>query len=319
MAGARDVEGQVAALDALRGQIAEVTEIRLRKALKDRNNFLVAKAARMAGELRLTSLTGELAAAFHRHMPESGNDPAKTDPQCWAKNDIAKTLATFEFQEYEMFLAGMRHHQLEPVWGGRSDTAGALRGTCALALVQCREVNSNRLLGWLTELFADEDRTVQLEAARAVEQVGSDSAMLLLKLRAELASGSADVLGACYGGVLRLEGPAAIPWAAKFLAAADDAAAEAALAIAETRTAEAFDVLKAAFTSGAGAGEPWFRGALLSAIALTRQPAAVEWLLERIEQGGRNGVEAHEAVCRSGPSNAVLERLTKLGKPCAAG
>ena len=232
---AKGFEEQAATLDALRGQSAEAAEPVLRKALQQRNNFLVAKAARVAGELRLTSLIAELAAAFRRFMPESGNDPAKTDPQCWAKNDTAKTLAAFEFQDQELFLAGMRHRQMEAVWGGRSDTAGALRGTCALALVQCREVNSTRLLGWLTELFADEDRTVRVNAARAIEQVGSDSAMLLLKLRAELASDEADVLGACYGGVLRLEGPSAIPWAAKFLAKGDDAAAEAALAIAETR------------------------------------------------------------------------------------
>jgi len=317
VAKARGIEEQAAALEALRHEPAPVAEAALRKALAQRNNFLVAKAARVACDLRLTSLTAELAASFCRYMPESGEDPAKTDPQCWAKNDIAKTLAAFEFQEHEVFLAGMRHHQLEAVWGGRSDTAGALRGTCALALVQCREVNSTRLLVWLTELFADANETVQVNAARAVEQVGSDAAMLMLRLRAELASGSPELLGTCYGGVLRLDGPSAIPWAAKFLAAADDAAAEAALAIAETRTAEAFEVLKKTFVGKGAAGEPWFRGALLSAIALTRQEAAVEWLIARIRQGGREGAEAHQALCRSGPSNAVVERLRELGRPCA--
>jgi hypothetical protein len=142
--------------------------------------------------------------------------------------------------------------------------------------------------------------------------------MLLLKLRAELASDEADVLGACYGGVLRLEGPSAIPWAAKFLAKGDDAAAEAALAIAETRALEAFEVLRTTLAARAAVTDPWYRSALLSAIALTRQPCAVDWLLERIGQDGRDAAEAHEALCRSGPSNAVLERLAKLGKPCAA-
>jgi len=314
MATAKGLEEQAAALDQLRDQPAEVAELQLRKALAQRNNFLVAKAARMAGEFRLTSLTEEIAAAFRRFL----DDPVKTDPQCWAKNDTAKTLAAFEYQEHELFLAGLRHRQWEPVWGGRSDTAGALRGTCVLALVQCREVNSTRLLGWLIELFTDENPTVRVEAARAVEQVGSDAAMLLLKLRAELASDEPELLGACYGGVLRLEGPVAIPWAAKFLAAADDAAAEAALAIAETRTMEAFDLLKATFESKGSPRDEWFRGALLSAIALTRQPAAADWLLDRIERGGRDGAEAHDALCRSGPPNAVIERLKQLGKPCAA-
>ncbi|HEX9201944.1 MAG TPA: hypothetical protein VF865_20480 [Acidobacteriaceae bacterium] len=318
MAAAKGFEEQSAALDRLREQSAELAQTALRKALQQRNNFLVAKAARIAGELRLTSLTAELASAFLRFMPESGDDPVKTDPQCWAKNDIGKTLAAFEYQEHELFLVGMRHHQMEPVWGGRSDTAGALRGTCALALVQCRQVNSTRLLGWLTELFADEDSTVRVNAARAVEQVGSDAAMLLLKLRAELASDSAELLGACYGGVLRLEGPSAIPWAARFLSAADDGAAEAALAIAETRTPQAFDLLKSTFDGKRALMDPWFRGALLSAIALTRQQAATDWLLGQIENGGRDGAEAHDALCGSAPTNAVLQQLKKLRRPCPA-
>ena len=228
----RGIEEQAAALEMLRTRPLAEAEPALRKALQHRNNFLVAKAARLAAELGLKSLVPDLAAAFPRFMPESGEEPGKSDPQCWAKNDIAKALAAFEFQESALFLAGMRHRQPEATWGGQTDTAGALRGTCALALVQCREVNSFRLLGWFTELFADPDLTVQVNAARAVEQVGSDAAMLLLKLRAELGSGPPELLGACYGGVLRLEGPAAIPWAAKFLAAEDDTAAEAAFAIA---------------------------------------------------------------------------------------
>jgi hypothetical protein len=220
----------------------------------------------------------------------------------------------------------MKHHQFEATWGGETDTAGALRGTCALALVQCREVNGLRLLGWFTELFADPDLTVQVNAARAVEQVGSDAAMLLLKLRAELASGAPELLGACYSGVLHLEGPSAIPWAAKFLAAGDDASAEAAIAIAETRTSEAFELLKTTFNRAGRIPvptrrrdedpEPWFRETLLSAIALTRQDASIDFLIGLIQTGGRDASAAHEALCRSAPSNATLDRLKQLGKPC---
>jgi HEAT repeat protein len=324
---ARGIEEQAAALEALRTLPPQEAEPAVRKALQNRNNFLVAKAARLAAELGLKSLVPDLAAAFPRFMPEGG-EPAETDPQCWAKNDLAKALAAFEFQEHALFLAGMKHHQYEATWGGETDTAGALRGTCALALVQCREVNSLRLLGWFTELFADPDLTVQVNAARAVEQVGSDAAMLLLKLRAELASGAPELLGACYSGVLHLEGPSAIPWAAKFLAAGDDASAEAAIAIAETRTPEAFELLKSTFTRAGHSinptrfgdrifdSDPWFADTLLSAIALTRQDAAVDFLIDLIQSGSRNASAAHEALCRSAPSNATLDRLKQLGRPC---
>ena len=66
----------------------------------------------------------------------------------------------------------MHHIQLEPVWGGRSDTAGTLRATCALALVQCRSVIETDLLAHLIELLADKDKAVRTECARAIEQVG---------------------------------------------------------------------------------------------------------------------------------------------------
>ena len=305
------IEEQAAALEALRHVSPQLAETGLRKALQHRNNFLVAKAARLIADLKLTALTPHLAAAFTRFL----DNPVKSDPQCWAKNDTAKALAALEYQEHELFLHGMRHIQLEPVWGGTADTAGPLRGTCALALVQCRALNSVRLLTLLTELFADKEIPVQVNAARAVEQVGSDAAMLLLRLRAELASGEPELLGACYSGVLHLEGPSAIPWAAKFLPPEDDAAAEAAIAIAETRTPEAFATLKASF---ARARDPWFRTALLSAIALTRQDEAFTWLLTLIEREDRDSKDAHEALCRASPPNPILDRLHKLNKPCTS-
>ena len=304
----RGFEEQSAALEALRTLPTAEAEPGLRRALQLPNNYLVAKAARLVAQLHLTSLTEALAEAFHRFLAEK--DQAKSDPQCWAKNDLAKTLATFEYQDHDLFLAGMRHHQWEPTWGGQTDTAGALRGTCALALVQCRGVNSNRLLGWFTALFADTDATVRVNGARAIEQIGSDAAMLLLKLRAELGSETApEVLGACYTGVLHLEGPSAIPWAAKFLAAEDDAAAEAALAIAETRTPEAFATLRSTFDAPTRKRDPWFRATLLSAIALTRQEAATDFLLARIPDGDK---EAREALERSSPSTAILARLQNI-------
>ncbi len=291
MVAKRKFDAELAELEALREGSPEAAEPALAKALLLRNNFLVAKAASLAMHHGLTGLTANLAAAFPRFL-ENG---AKVDPQCWAKNALAKTLAAFEYQDAELFLRGMRHIQMEPVWGGTSDTAGTLRGTCALALVQCRELNSHRLLELLIPLFADKELPVRVNAARAIEQVGSDSSALLLRMRAELGSDEAELLGACYSGVLALEGAAAIPWAAKFLAAEDDAAAEAAMAIAQTHTPEAFAVLRGAF---ARVRDPWFRAALLSAMALTRQQEATEWLLQQVSEGESWAEDAQAALCR---------------------
>ena len=51
-----------------------------------------------------------------------------------SKNALSRSLATLEHPDAGVFLRGMRHIQMEPIWGGRSDTAGTLRATCALAL-----------------------------------------------------------------------------------------------------------------------------------------------------------------------------------------
>jgi hypothetical protein len=309
MPAKRNFDGELATLEALRDLSPEAAKPQLEKALNLRNNFLVAKAAALTLHHRLTGLTPNLAAAFQRFLENS----AKSDPQCWAKNALAKTLAAFEYQEPEFFLSGMRHIQLEPIWGGSADTAGTLRGICALALVQCRELNSHRVLTLLTPLFADKELSVQVNVVRAVEQVGTDSAALLLRLRAELGSDAPELLSACYSGVLALEGSAAIPWFARFLPAEDDSAAEAAMAIAQTHTPEAFHLLRATFLK---ARDAWFRTAVLSAIALTRRQEATDWLLDLIANEPSHAADAHQALCRSAPPTATLERLQQLGRPC---
>ena len=149
MPGKRSFEDQLAALDALRQQPAAAAIEPLRKALAHRNNYVVARSADLVREFALTDLTAELLSAYDRFF----TDPVKTDPQCWAKNALSRALATFEHQEPAVFLRGMRHIQNEPVWGGRSDTAGTLRATCALALVQCRSLSETELLNHLIELF----------------------------------------------------------------------------------------------------------------------------------------------------------------------
>ncbi len=309
MPGKRSFEEQIAVLDRLRGLPLEDCAAPLRKALENRNNFVVAKAADLIRQLNAESARDQflptLLLAFDRFF----ENPVKTDPQCWAKNSISRTLAAFEHQDAAVFLRGMHHIQPEPVWGGSSDTAGTLRATCALALVQCRSLAESELLAHLVDLFADKDKSVRAEVARAIEQMGSSSAALLLRLRAALASDEPEVLGACYSGILRIEGVSAIPWIGKFLAGADDAAAEAALALAGTRSPQAFALLRQSFDAQS---DPWFLSVLLSAIALTRQDAAVEFLLDLVRTESLQAEAAIEAILRSAPSPELTKQLEEL-------
>ena len=305
MPGKRALEEQLSVLDALRQSPEAARCDPLRKALGNRNNLIVAKAANLVRDFGLQELTPDLLKAFDRFFEHA----EKSDPQCWAKNAISHALAAFEWQDADVFLRGMAHIQMEPVWGGRSDTAGTLRATCALALVQCRTLQESTLLAHLIELLADKDKSVRVEIVRAIEQMGSTSSSLLLRLRAVLGHDEPEVLGACYGGILRIEGTGAIPWVARFLATGDDAAGEAALAIAGTHSPEGFEVLRHRLSE---TSDPWFRSVLLSAISLTRQDAAIEFLLELVQTESLNAEGAIEAILRSAPSEDLMNRLKKL-------
>jgi len=279
----------------------------LRKTLAHHNNFIVSKAARLVADAEIAALLPRVLAAFDRFFI----DAEKTDPQCWAKNALSKAMVKLEHRSKDEYLRGMRHHQLEPVWGGQSDTAGALRGTCTHALVDCPGISEVDLLTALLEPLTDTDKTVRMEAARAIAQVGGVSAALLLRLRALVGPAIKDenepeVLGAVYSALLSVDGTAAIPLVAKALEDGDDTAAEAAFALADMRNAAALTALLARLRAGADA---WFTSVLLSAIALTRHSEAMDFLLAMIARDAREAPEAIEAIGRTAPSPELRARV----------
>jgi hypothetical protein len=279
----------------------------LRKALGHRNNFLVAKAAKLIAEAELVSLLPDVLTAFDRFFI----DAEKTDPQCWAKNALSKAMVKLGHRQRDAYLRGMRHHQLEPVWGGQCDTAGALRGTCTHALVDCPGISDADLLTALLEPLTDTDKTVRMEAARAIAQVGGASAALILRLRAMMVPAlrgqdEPEVQGAVYAALLALEGNSAVALVAQSLEEGDDTSGEAAFALAELHTSEALSALLARLRAGA---DPWFTSVLLSAIALTRLPEALDFLIAAIERDGREAPEAIEAISRIAPSQELRARV----------
>lgn len=313
------IEEHLAALQELRATAAgadkEEVAARLRAFLKQPNNLVVARAADLARELDLRALLPELIAAFQSFLDK----PAKADPQCWAKNALSKALHHLGHDEAKLFLQGMRLHQYEPTWGGQSDVAGTLRSNCAHALIDCHELTYQTLLLRLLELIADEDKSVRAEALRAIAQAGGDSAGLLLRMRALLPKDEdPSVIGQCYAGLLSLEGTAAIPFVAQFLRNQDEFSGEAAVALGETRTPEAFAALLACLQSPRSPDKPFrpdaylepeFASVLLSSIALTRQPQAIETLLELVATESSYAEPALEALANAHYNADILERL----------
>ena len=295
------------ALDALKGRELDADAIALvKKSLGNRSNFIVAKAARLAEEAGLAQLMPELLVAFDRFFVNA----EKTDPQCWAKNALSRALASLECRDKDVFLRGLRHHQMEPTWGGKSDSAGTLRANCALALVTCEGLDNHQLLVLLLEPLVDTDKSVRVEAVRAIAQLG-ELAVPVLRLRALILSEppeEPEVLGQCFSALLAIDRDASIPFVAGFLEPGDDPAGEAAFALAETHSPVA---LAALLRRQKEVVDVWFGGVLLSAIALTRLPEAVDFLIGMIEREEREAPAAIEALCRVAAGEELRTRLEK--------
>jgi hypothetical protein len=302
----RSFERELAQLESMSGRVLDAGDVeRVRRALHHANNYLVAKAARIVADHVLSDLLPEVLDAFERFFV----DPVQNDPQCWAKNALVKALVKLECREASVYLRGLRHTQEEPVWGGQSDTAGALRATCAHALVACDGLSEAQLLDLLLEPLVDTDKTVRMEAARAIGHVGGLSAHLVLKLRVLLRKEDPEVLGACFSALLsmdRSDKTATIALVADFLDDVEESAAEAAFALAETHQPEALAALVARRIKGADA---WLASALDHAIVLTRLPEGMEFLLNVIGGDPRQAASALEAISRVHNSAEVRARV----------
>lgn len=252
-------------------QTAETT-LALRKALEDRSNLIVAQAAKVIHKLQLRALLPDLLTAFDRMLM----DGTATDPQCRAKIAIVNTLKALDYSESAVFLRGMKHVQWEPVWGGQEDSAAALRGTCALSLVQCSDLTREKILTHLVDAFTDREDSVRADAARALEQVEGCESALLLRFKARIGDEKSRVIGQALESLLNLQGVHAIPFIVEFLESREgEICEEAALVLASSRLPQAFAALKDAWSRHRD--RP--RGDLfLRAIGISRLPEAVEFL-----------------------------------------
>jgi hypothetical protein len=298
------LEQQLAALDSLKSDVpGPGTEGALRKALSARNNYYVSKAAAVVEQMGLKQLIPEIAAAYARFFEEE-------DPQCWAKNALVKALGELGYQEPEPFLRGLTHVQMEAVWGGRVDTAGTLRGYCAVALVGCRAVPALEVLRHLTPALVDAEKTVRMETARAVASLGRDEGGLLLRLRALQGDVEPEVVGALFSAIIALERGEGIAFVAKFLRSGTDAAGEAALALGESHDPTALEMLKNELQN---LSDRSLHRTILTAIALTRLSEATAYLLGLVRAGGPGASEARGALFECGAlseeQRAVLREL----------
>ncbi len=301
----RSAERWLAELHAYRGAPHSADSIdAIRKALDAKINLVIARAAAFIAEFKLESLAADLERAFDRLWAAG---PAH-DPTCCGKTQIVRAMVELGERAEGVFLRGVSHVQLEPVYGGRADTAAELRGLSAHGLVIMR---SSRAMPLLVDLLMDQEPQARLLAARAIAAAGKPEAGLVLRLK--LLSGDRDesVVIECMSALADIQPVESIEFLARFLAYPDGAMrSAAAMAIGATRRLEALDLLKKCLQRDRHGSDA---DTLLLAIAQTRLAEAIETLAEI---AGRSPETLAAAAIRAAAiwrhNSAVVARMQSI-------
>ncbi len=302
MAARPSLEQRLADIAALRDRpVDEAARALLRKELGSKNGAAVAAAAQLVGELGLEELGKSLVVAFSRLL----RDPIKSDPRCVAKIALVEALAALGAPTDDLFLAGLRHRQLEPVWGGRVDTGARLRGACALALIRMQHPDAVREVALL---LADPEREARAAAACALGGTAQvETAIPLLRFKAALGDDEPEVVRECLTALLSLDGERSVPFVTELLGREGAAAESAALALGASRLPDAFVALRD-FHQERAIGE--LRRVVALALAMLRSTDAEAYLLEVVEQASSGAaIEAVDALAIQRHDPAVRARV----------
>lgn len=286
MAKTDPIEDKLRRLTALRQETdPAAVATALGRALDQKSSGLIAaKAADLTAELGQGDLTEtavarlieKMRSAFDRLMIQ----PVKRDKGCLGKTAIARALASLDVPAQDLYIAGLRHVQLEPIWGGSVDTAAELRGHCALAMV--RTHGPDAVLEVAT-LLADAERPTRLAAAEALGDSGDKAAEAVLRLKAVTGDEEPEVVGACFQSLLRLNPERSLDFVGQFLGHNEPAVAEAAaLALGESRIEAAVPMIHESLEVTVDAD---IQRVLYLALALSRRENALEILVDEVADG----------------------------------
>ena len=280
MAKSRKLEDTLAALNQIADPTSDAAIATLRKVLASNYGVAIAQVSRLIRKAELQVWVPDLVAAFERCLIK----PETTDPNCLAKKAIAEALYHLEYNEETLFLAGIRHVQMEPIWGGKQDTAPALRSVCALGLVR---MNYPLVLSELADLLADPEVEARIGAVRAIAYSNDPAAAPLLRLRIQVGD-ELPVFSECLLALLKLTPGQALPLVTRFLEpqplqpSAAERASATALALGELRLPEAFEPLRRWWERSRDVEQ---RRTGLLAIAMLRHDEPLDFLLSLVAEG----------------------------------
>lgn len=271
--------------------------------LHQKRNHAVSAAAEAAKALEAEALTPDLIAAFTGLMKHA----SERDPGCIALQAIAEALTTFGADAAEVYLAGIRHVQMEGSFGPPVDVAASLRGVCARGLV--RMAHPEALFESITVL-ADREIPARMGAVRALADSGSLAAELALRLKV-LQGDDAEILGECFVALLSIAPTRSVEFVSKWLKGQPIEVIEsAALALGESRLACALPALQEAYF--AQVRRP-LRKTFLLAAAMLRRDEAVDFLLSCLEtESDSSAGDALSALSLYRSDEAVAERVRTI-------
>ena len=244
--------------------------------LNNRYNLVVAKTAKIVGQLRAVDLIPDLIAAFQRLM----RNPQKLDKGCAATTEIASALYELDYIEPDIYLLGIHHVQMEGSFGPPVDAAARLRAISALGLARTRYPQA---LDEIVTLLVDSWPQARIGAVRSLASNGGQAGALLLRLKILTGETEPDVLAECFAGLLAIAPEQSMPFIATYIDSEELATAEAALlALGSSRLPQALELLQAKWDSVAGP----LRRVLLIAAAMIRSEEAVEFLVSLLADSG---------------------------------
>lgn len=270
------IEAALALLDEIPLHTPEGA-VQFRNALTGKSNLVIAKVARLIGNALWLEVTADLAVALQRLL----NRPPGADKGCSAKTALARALHQLEYDGAEVFLAGMKCIQREPVWGGSEDVAAELRAVCAAGLAGSTYPFKLRAL---VDLLADTEWRAREGAVRAIAALGSEAAALLIRFKVLVGDSEAHVFSTCLAGLIELECAAALPLVESFTGnrQPQEIRDAAILALGNCRRQDAAEKLTELFSRTI---DPDSRKTILLALATSRTEVAATFL-EDIELHG---------------------------------
>jgi hypothetical protein len=261
-------------LGSLRSQGGPEVASELRRALKHRSNLVIAKAAKIAGEIRVQELLPDLVSAFERLM----QNPVRLDKRCAATTEIVTALYEMDYLEAVVYLSGIGHVQFEASYGPPVDEAAKLRAQSALGLV--RTSHPERLFK-VAELLADPQPMGRIGAIRALAACAGDPGTLLLRFKALSGDREPEVMSECFAGLLQSDFARSVPFVQRYMDAEDISLAEsAALALGSCRHPQAFAVLRGKWERTVGP----LQQTLLAAMAMTRLEESTDFLIGLLDE-----------------------------------